>query len=486
MAGLTVNAGQSVIDVANVGNSTTLNIGGITHNVGGYVDFRASSGTFGSDSVVLTSQANDGSGILGAWATVNGGAAFAKNDGSGKIVALDNSGYTDINALGPNTIDNGPNTNVRINAVGTSGPVAISSAVTTINTLTQNTTTASIIDTSPGILRVGGATGSGAIVITPGNADLTIGTAPDSGILTAGVSDGSNGEIMLGNFSGSTLTVNSTITNNVGGQVSVTKMGSGLVVMAGTNTYTGATTIGDGTLALTGAGIISASSPVNLTGATAILDVTGISAGSITLGSLAGVDGSSVALGGKNLNVGGLNTSTVFAGVISGNGSSLTKTGSGALTLSGANTYTGGTNLTSGTLIANNNSALGTGTLTISPGVIFGSNVAGTTLANPVSVQGDFVLGSSPDTSTPANQNFTLSGAVNLNGATRSIVDNTSGGQVHFSGVISNGGLTLQVDQQRQRGPIRHVPFRRRECQYLRRPDDGGNGCVPRSQPQRG
>ncbi len=61
----------------------------------------------------------------------------------------------DINALGPNTVPNDPNANVRINALGTAGPVPISQATTDINTLTQNFTTASTIDTSPGLLRFG-------------------------------------------------------------------------------------------------------------------------------------------------------------------------------------------------------------------------------------------------------------------------------------------------------------------------------------------
>ena len=67
-----------------------------------------------------------------------------------------------------------------------------------------------------------------------------------------------------------------------------------------------------------------------------------------TIGSLTGVAGSSVSNNGI-LTVGGNNTNTVFAGVISGAGS-LVKAGTGTLTLSGTNTYTGKTTVSAGTL----------------------------------------------------------------------------------------------------------------------------------------
>ena len=69
------------------------------------------------------------------------------------------------------------------------------------------------------------------------------------------------------------------------------------------------------------------------------------------IGALSG-SSATAALGGgsagtANYSVGGLNTSTSFAGQITGN-SALTKTGSGTLTLTGANTYTGSTVISAG------------------------------------------------------------------------------------------------------------------------------------------
>jgi len=86
-----------------------------------------------------------------------------------------------------------------------------------------------------------------------------------------------------------------------------------------------------------------------------------------TIGSLAGVAGSMVSNNGI-LTVGGGNTNTTFAGVISGSGS-LVKAGNGTLTLSGANTYTGATAVVAGTLeIAASNTLSTNTTLEIATG----------------------------------------------------------------------------------------------------------------------
>ena len=59
------------------------------------------------------------------------------------------------------------------------------------------------------------------------------------------------------------------------------------------------------------------------------------------------------------LTTGGDNTTTAFAGTISGGSGSLVKTGSGMFTLSGANTYSGPTAITAGTLAITGAGVLG-------------------------------------------------------------------------------------------------------------------------------
>ncbi|MGH8046303.1 MAG: autotransporter-associated beta strand repeat-containing protein, partial [Chthoniobacterales bacterium] len=72
----------------------------------------------------------------------------------------------------------------------------------------------------------------------------------------------------------------------------------------------------------------------------------------------------------------------------------LGKSGAGTLQLTGANTYTGGTSISGGILLANHNSSLGTGTVTVTPGGTFASG--GATIANAVTVGGTISPGN-PD-----------------------------------------------------------------------------------------
>lgn len=71
-------------------------------------------------------------------------------------------------------------------------------------------------------------------------------------------------------------------------------------------------------------------------------------------------------------------TRLTLSGPISGSGRKVSVSGAGTVVLSGANTYDGGTTLTGGTLRADNATAsLGTGTTTVSGGVIAGTGATG-------------------------------------------------------------------------------------------------------------
>jgi autotransporter-associated beta strand protein len=134
----------------------------------------------------------------------------------------------------------------------------------------------------------------------------------------------------------------------VAGAGSLTKIGSGILRFQGTGTNTGAININAGTLQVAGGAAIGNTSAVSLANtAGVVLDVTA----SETIGSLAGAGatGGNVTLGANSLTAGGNNSSTTYAGVISGTGG-LTKAGTGTMTLTGANTYSGGTTISGGTL----------------------------------------------------------------------------------------------------------------------------------------
>jgi len=133
----------------------------------------------------------------------------------------------------------------------------------------------------------------------------------------------------------------------------------------------------------------------------------------------------------------------LFSGAVGNNATTGTlaivvNTAAGATTLlDTANTYSGGTTLTQGILGVGSATALGTGPLAINGGALAAKGSA-RTLANPVTVGGDFVLGGIGSGYTPAS--ITLSGSVNLGGATRTITLKNS---ATISGSMSNGGLSL-------------------------------------------
>src|SRR5262249_30227889 len=55
-------------------------------------------------------------------------------------------------------------------------------------------------------------------------------------------------------------TLNSTFNGTISGPISLTKAGAGTLILSGSNSYTGATTVNGGTLALSGSGSIASSS----------------------------------------------------------------------------------------------------------------------------------------------------------------------------------------------------------------------------------
>ncbi|MHC3302694.1 autotransporter-associated beta strand repeat-containing protein [Salmonella enterica] len=111
--------------------------------------------------------------------------------------------------------------------------------------------------------------------------------------------------------------------NAISGSGNVVKSGADTLTLSGSNTYTGGTTINDGTLVAT--------------------SVDALGTGDVT-------DDATLEL----------NTGGDFDNAISGSGQ-VVKSGDGTLTLSGSNTYTGGTLISDGTLVASNVEALGSG-----------------------------------------------------------------------------------------------------------------------------
>jgi fibronectin-binding autotransporter adhesin len=294
--------------------------------------------------------------------------------------------------------------------------------------------------------------------------DLTTDTLAGAGVIELGggiwTAGGTNGSFEWG--------------GEMSGTGGLTKVGTGTMRLTGTNTYTGTTTVSAGTLINLGslAGPVDNSATFVSTGAvtgsftnsgsaslagqlngpianSGVLGLTGITTGigalsqtatgtfalngfNTVTGSLAG-DGQ-VQLGSATLTTGGDNTSTAFAGVISGSGG-LTKAGTGTLTLSAIHTYTGTTTVTAGTLS--------------SSGTLAGQVVNLATFASTGTVAGSLTNSGTANLAGQLNGPIANSGVVGLTGVTAGIgaVTQTAAGTFALNGFATTIGSLAGAGQ---------------------------------------
>lgn len=199
--------------------------------------------------------------------------------------------------------------------------------------------------TSGLVLGNSNALGTGALTSIGSNAPLTY----VSGVVIGNAIDIQSNLIL-------TVTSGAAVQGGAISGNAIIKAGAGTLTLAGFNTYTGATTINAGMVAVTnGNGIGDQSAVTIAAGAALSLQHPFVFNGDETIGSLAGAG--NVLLGEHFLIAGGNNASTTFSGVISGTGG-LIKDGAGTLTLTGANTYTGLTAVSGGTLALSGGDAI--------------------------------------------------------------------------------------------------------------------------------
>jgi autotransporter-associated beta strand protein len=431
--GTVINAGAVM-----AGNNNSFGTGAITINGGGI-------GSTNSRTIANNLVAGGDFFMGGSTTTYGGGFDLG---GATRTVTFSNTAtFNGVIANGGLTISAG--------GLGTDITLAASNTYTGVTTINGG----DVILSGAGAL-----SGSSAVNITAsaGNARFDISgiTADSTTIGSLAAASSANATVNLG---GKTLIAGGDNTSTTfGGVISNTgsfvKTGTGTMTLTRASTYTGATVISNGELALTGAGDLASASALNLAGATARFDISGKTAAGETNASLAGVAGSIVNLGSNNLTVGGDNTSTTFAGILTNTGS-LTKTGTGTMTLSGANTFSGGSTLSAGVLRVNSTGALGTGALTQVDGASTLQVNAGGTITNNMSVYNvEFVNGGNTLSGTITQNNTTydvnagetntISGFVTGAGG----VELIGGGQLNLTGttnnytgntVISNG--TLQI-----------------------------------------
>jgi autotransporter-associated beta strand protein len=422
--GLTLAGGAGILDSNNTGLSTTLTLGSITRATGGgSVDFRATTGTVGTNALANFAGQTLVSGIIGGFATVNSGANLATLDGSKNVVAY--AAYTDINTNG-SVIPNGAANNVRIATTAGAGNVTIGAGTTDANVLFQNTVTPVTVDTSTGILRLGSQGGIITSSAASTTGTVTIGTAANSGTLTAGGATDTSGEIIVNTALATPVTINATIADNGLGAVSLSRTGATATTLTlnGTNTYSGSTSINSGTLVIGTAGlanvnVASAIGKGSAGGSAADLVLNGgilqyalntapqstdrlfsVGLGNGTIDSSSATAANALSFtgtgaigfngqsGSRTLTLTGTNTgNNLLAAVLGDNGgpTHLTKSAAGTWILTGNNSYTGTTTVSAGVLMVGNGSttgSLGTGYIAGTGGTITFNHSDNVTLNN--------------------------------------------------------------------------------------------------------
>ena len=240
---------------------------------------------------------------------------------------------------------------------------------------------------------------------------------------TGGLNLGNGGYTLTvagnGNNSGSANNFNSVISG--GPNATIQGASSGLIYLNAANTFSGAIRSGN-SLVLQN----------TLAMQNATLDMNAADTGSVTLinnAVLGALTGSrNLNLAGFAISIGNNNTSTLYSGALTNNGS-LTKIGGGTLTLSGANNHLGRTTVSAGALALSGGGSLATTNITVAGAATF--DVSG--------ASSPFTLGSR--TLTNSSVGAVLNGTNDCSVGTLSLV--TDGANAAF--IQTNGTMTISA-----------------------------------------
>jgi len=323
----TTTVTNGILQIGNGGTSGSLGSGGITLSDAGLLAFNR------ADSVTITNFIGGGGGVL-------------MQMGVGTLV-LARRGAT----YGQTVISNGT---LQIGDGGTNGSIG-AGAITNNAVLAINSSTNITFGSGNGITGTGVLIqmGTGTTTLVASNTTYSGGTLISGGTLQVGngAQFDTTGSLGTGDVTNNaTLAFNrrfasDTVSNNISGTGALTVSGSSAALtLAGSNSFSGLTTINSGNTLQIGTGSTNG-----------------------TLGS-----GSVSNAGTLTFNRSGLYT---VANTISGAGA-LRQIGTGTTTLSGSNTYTGTTSITAGTLLFQNTNALygGNSSLWTAAQIIVSSN----------------------------------------------------------------------------------------------------------------
>lgn len=263
--------------------------------------------------------------------TLAGGGLVAQFAGSGSPISFGNSQTVSITATNSTLI-----ADRLANGAGNSYDFGANSFFTTNGAYTLNVT--------------------GGTSVTSGTAALQFGTASMGGNTSLNITNPANGgvtQLTIGVISG--------------GAATLTKTGSGKLLFNGVNSYTGLTTVSDGTIQY-GVNDAISSGDVTVNGATAALDLGSShtdTVGVVTVdgGGLITGSGSSALTSTSSFELKSGMVAVTLAGAVP-----LNKTTANMVTLTGTHTYTGATNITGGKLVMNGTLSSGGGLVTVGDG----------------------------------------------------------------------------------------------------------------------
>ena len=254
---LTLNASNTY------SGATSITAGRIQLTNGSGLGSTAAGTTVASGAQLLLNNVTVGNEAL----TISGTGLASGSSTAGAVRSLGNNTYQGKVTLAANaTIFSGSGTSLTLD-VASGDAVDLSNSTLTIDGAGTNRINDAIVGTG-GITKVGSGTltlsgnnnYSGATVIGLGT--LQLGDGGTSGSLSSSSAITNNGTLAINRSD------EMTISNNISGTGSFTKSGAGKLILSGTNTYTGLTTVSAGTLAVNGsvAGAMSVVSGATLQG----------------------------------------------------------------------------------------------------------------------------------------------------------------------------------------------------------------------------
>jgi outer membrane autotransporter protein len=353
----TLNAGGGTFDTN--GNAVTLSgdIGG----AGGLTKIGAGTLTLGGNGDYLGGTNINGGTLAIAAANNLGAGALTFNGGTLQILgSMTLSQTTTLNA-GGGTIDTNGNGLFLASAI--SGPGGLTkNGAGILDLAAANTYTGGTMVNAGTLLldSVGGSLApTGALTVNGGTFDMSQinGGTPGSS-MTVGALSGAGGTISLGtNTLITNSSANTTLASQIAGTGGLTKQGSGILTLSGSNTYSGATTISGG--------LINFASLANFGTGTIILNGGGVQ---WATGNTLDISSSPrLVLGpaGATFDTNGNNVS--FATPLGGT-AAITKAGNGILTFTTTNNYSGGTKVTGGLINFASAGSFGSGLITLNGG----------------------------------------------------------------------------------------------------------------------